>query len=131
MRKAMKIPWALGLAVLWILFKFAGFNTAIGGVLGMTIVVTSVIIIVVEFYKSGDISLKSFFTDLVWAIITFGVVCVSMTKLYDNVGLGSFTLPDLFVGMVSLVDISLSTFNSYRTAQRNISSNFEHADVAA
>ena len=45
MRKAMKIPWALGLAVLWILFKFAGFNTAIGGVLGMTIVVTSVIII--------------------------------------------------------------------------------------
>ena len=89
------------------------------GTAAIVLVVFSVPIIVIEFLKSGDISVKSFGLDLFAAILETVLATMTLTLIWKSEGL-NFVLTDLLIGFVAIADIWVSTLNTYKTGLRNI-----------
>lgn len=110
-----RIPWALLLVLLWAGGRYSGVNLGIDGFAIWVFVILSLITLVFEFYKSGDIMLRSFQADLISAITTTLVLgyglCLAQQDLQPV---------DLLVAFVVLTDAIVSPINSFRTALRNM-----------
>lgn len=113
------LPLALILVVVWSITRvrinvehFFGFNQA-----GLLLTCICFVVLVVEFFKSGDISLRSFEWDQIFSVIaTLIFPVVITTVILEKIGLH---VTDVLMFGLVIADAIVSPINSFRTAQRN------------
>lgn len=112
------IPWGF-LMILYMLFVYYN-QVPLEGTVGNIYIVCGIIVLVVEFVKSGEIQPFSFILDQVFSIIAVVLSTYLMTILYMKSG----TFPNfyyLFGYAIIIGDSIFSPFNAYRMALRNFS----------
>jgi len=116
MRLFNKIPYALLLIVYLLVVHVSGLD--MHGIAGYIFIGLCVIVLVVEFFKSGDISTAYFFSDIVFAVLAVVIATGLMSYLMFKLG----ETPDFYhwLGYAVIIgDAIISPFNSFRTALRN------------
>lgn len=111
-----KIPWTYVIIAYLVVAHFM--KADLGGVAGYAFIAVGVLVLFLEFFKSGDISTATFLTDT-FAAVT-GVIVGTALLCYLYLKLGQ--TPSFFhwFGYAILVgDAIMSPFNSFRTALRN------------
>ncbi len=115
-----QIPWTLLLIVYLITTHIN--QIPLDGVVGYTFIGLGVVVLFIEFFKSGDVSATLFFIDQLSALISVMVATALLTFLF----LVEHTVPNFFYWFgfaIILGDALLSPFNAYRTALRNFGVN--------
>jgi hypothetical protein len=115
-----KLPYVLLLVLFWFATKMCGVNMTAGSPLGVTLILTCVVIIVIELSKSMDIGTGSFKRDLAFSIFTT-VLTTALIARYVN--LENLCLVDVFMATTVLIDAYLSPVCSFAMALRNLSGN--------
>jgi hypothetical protein len=116
MRIFNKIPYALLLIAYMLLVRFTGLD--MHGVAGYIFIGLCVIVLIIEFFKSGDISTAYFLTDITFAVLAVVIATGLMSYLVFELG----ETPTFYhwLGYAVIVgDAVISPFNSFRTALRN------------
>jgi hypothetical protein len=116
MRLFNKIPYALLLIVYLLVVHVSGLD--MHGMAGYIFIGLCVIVLVVEFFKSGDISTAYFLSDIVFAVLAVVIATGLMSYLVFKLG----EAPDFYhwLGYAVIIgDAVISPFNSFRTALRN------------
>jgi uncharacterized membrane protein YobD (UPF0266 family) len=116
MRIFNKIPYALLLIAYLLVVHFTGLD--MHGVTGYIFIGLCVIVLIIEFFKSGDISTAYFLSDIVFAVLAVVIATGLMSYLLFKLG----ETPTFFHWLgyaVIIVDAVISPFNSFRTALRN------------
>ncbi|HUT41044.1 MAG TPA: hypothetical protein VM011_06850 [Gammaproteobacteria bacterium] len=111
-----KIPWTFLIIAYLLVVHFM--KLELSGVAGYVFIALAVLVLFLEFFKSGDISTSTFLTDTVAAVI--GVIAATTMLCYLYFRLGQ--TPNFFhwFGYAILIgDATMSPFNSFRTALRN------------
>ena len=110
-----RLPWSLlvVLAMWWGFLNKVDFS----GELGLAFIGLCVFVVIVEFFKSGDIRLGPFMLDLIVSVIAISAGAALLTKMVLEGGTPGFHY--LLGGLVLVADAVLSPFNSFRTALRN------------
>lgn len=112
-----RLPLALVLVVLWSILRISGVSFPIHRINGLILMCFCFGVIAVEFFKSGDISLRSFGWDLTFSVITTVIGTCTMTIIVvEKMGLSP---TDFFMCSLIICDAWISPINSFRTAQRN------------
>lgn len=112
-----KIPWSL-LVIVFLMVTFY-LKVPMEGVVGYAFLGLGILVLFVEFFKSGDVSSTAFIIDQIFALIAVIASTALLTYLY-------FVLKQIpnffhwFGFVVILGDAILSPFNAYRMALRNI-----------
>ena len=111
-----KIPWTfLIIGYLVVAFKM---DKDLSGVPGYVFIGLAVIVLFLEFFKSGDISTSTFLSDTFYAVLGVIIATVLLSFLYFKLE----QTPNFFhwFGYAILVgDAIMSPFNAFRTALRN------------
>jgi len=116
MRLFNKIPYALLLIVYLLVVHVSGLDMQ--GMAGYIFIGLCVIVLVVEFFKSGDISTAYFLSDIVFAVLA--VVIATGLLSYLMFKLGETPTFYHWLGYAVIIgDAVISPFNSFRTALRN------------
>lgn len=125
MKMLSKIPFTLILTISWLFLNIFGIDLSMSSPFGISILFLAFIVYIIEFYKSGDIMLRSFMLDLAYAILNLIIVTCYITIIIKS----GFKLHaiDIMVSMIALIDIWLSPVNGYRTALRNLSTDISMA----
>jgi hypothetical protein len=116
MRIFNKIPYALLLIAYMLLVRFTGLD--MHGIAGYIFIGLCVIVLIIEFFKSGDISTAYFLTDITFAVLAVVIATGLMSYLVFKLG----ETPTFYhwLGYAVIVgDAVISPFNSFRTALRN------------
>lgn len=116
MRLFNKIPYALLLIVYLLVVHVSGLD--MHGMAGYIFIGLCVIVLVVEFFKSGDISTAYFLSDILFAVLAVVIATGLMSYLVFKLG----EAPDFYhwLGYAVIIgDAVISPFNSFRTALRN------------
>jgi uncharacterized membrane protein YobD (UPF0266 family) len=116
MRLFNKIPYALLLIIYLLVVHVSGLD--MHGVAGYIFIGLCVIVLVVEFFKSGDISTAYFLSDIVFAVLAVVIATGLMSYLVFKLG----ETPTFYhwLGYAVIIgDAVISPFNSFRTALRN------------
>lgn len=113
------IPFVLALLALWVGIKLAGYNTSFVGPVGITLICVTFFVLFIEFFKSGDIGLKTFGLDTAFSVLQVIACTATVTYLITRSSWGVMSIPDLLVCFTVLVDAWFSPYNSFRTALRN------------
>jgi len=111
-----KIPFPILLIGYLVAVHYA--NVDMHGVAGYVFIGISVIVLIIEFFKSGDISTASFFADIAFAVLAVVLATGLLSYLVFQLG----ETPSFYHWLgyaVVIVDAVLSPFNSFRTALRN------------
>ena len=111
-----KIPWTF-LIIAYLLVAYF-MKLELSGVAGYIFIALGVLVLFLEFFKSGDISTATFLTDTLFAVT--GVVVATTLLCYLHFKLGQ--TPNFFHWFgyaILLGDAIMSPFNSFRTALRN------------
>ena len=115
MKEIKLIPWVLILLVVWSIIRFA--KVDLNQVISLGLFLLALVIMVFEFFKSGDINLKAFGIDQLYSIIAIAFFCTIETILIlKNY---PFQIVDILFGILVLADGWVSPVNSFRTALRN------------
>ena len=116
MRLFNKIPYALLLIIYLLVVHVSGLD--MHGMAGYIFIGLCVIVLVVEFFKSGDISTAYFLSDIVFAVLA--VVIATGLLSYLMFKLGETPTFYHWLGYAVIIgDAVISPFNSFRTALRN------------
>jgi hypothetical protein len=110
------IPWTFFLIAFAVVVHTTGMN--MDGVLGYIFVGFGMFVLFAEFFKSGDISVPSFLTDILFAVIAVVVATGLLAYLVFKLD-QSPTFFYWFGYAVVIGDAVLSPFNAFRTALRN------------
>jgi hypothetical protein len=116
MRIFNKIPYAFLLIIYMLVVRFTGLD--MGGMTGYIFIGLCLIVLIVEFFKSGDISTAYFLSDIVFAVLAVVVATALMSYLMFKLG----ETPTFYYWLgyaVIIGDAVISPFNSFRTALRN------------
>lgn len=118
LRILLLVPWASLVCAAWAgirLSKYLALDLATPP--GLVLLCASLVALVVEFFKSGDVGLSEFIRDLTFALVTLaaGVVTITLLVQRDHV-----TVLDGIVFSVLVLDAWLSPINAFRTALRNV-----------
>jgi uncharacterized membrane protein YobD (UPF0266 family) len=116
MRIFNKIPYALLLIAYMLVVRFTGMD--MHGLAGYIFIGLCVIVLIVEFFKSGDISTAYFLTDITFAVLAVVIATGLMSYLVFKLG----ETPTFYhwLGYAVIIgDAVMSPFNSFRTALRN------------
>jgi len=111
-----KVPWTFLIIVYLVAAHLM--KLEMSGVAGYVFIALGVLVLFLEFFKSGDISTATFLTDTLAAVIGVIVATTMLSYLYFSLG----RMPSFFqwFGYAILVgDAVMSPFNSFRTALRN------------
>ena len=112
-----KIPWSMLLIAYMVAVHLLGAGMA--GATGYVFIGLCVLVMFVEFFKSGDIGAWAFLVDLIGAVGALILATVLMCYLFFKLGQS----PTFFHWLgfaVILGDAVMSPFNAFRTALRNI-----------
>jgi hypothetical protein len=112
-----EIPWTLAV----ILYMVAAHFTALDmrGAAGYVFLGLCVLVLFVEFFKSGDIGASTFLVDLLGAVLSLILATVLMSYLIFKLD-QTPTFFHWFGCAVILGDTILGPFNAFRTALRNL-----------
>lgn len=113
-----RIPWPIVVVVLWGMLRWNNFAPSVASPFGLTIIFCSFLILIFEFWKSGDISPKSFLLDQTLSVAATTITASLAVLIYWE--RQTFYAVDIIVFAVVLSDAIMSPFNSFRTALRNI-----------
>ena len=116
MRLFNKIPYALLLIIYLLVVHVSGLD--MHGVAGYIFIGLCVIVLIIEFFKSGDISTAYFQSDIVFAVLAVVIATGLMSYLVFKLG----ETPTFYhwLGYAVIIgDAVISPFNSFRTALRN------------
>ena len=108
-----KIPWTFLIIAYLLAAHFM--NLELSGVAGYIFIALGVLVLFLEFFKSGDISTSTFLTDTLAAVI--GATTL-LCYLYFKLGQKP-TFFHWFGYAILIGDAVMSPFNSFRTALRN------------
>lgn len=114
-----RLPAALILTVVWSIARMSGVDFSIDKIPGIVLTCFCFVVLVIEFNKSGDITLNAFGWDLGLADIAKVLVTIILTLLISEKGFSSLFLTDYFMGLLIIFDGWFSPFNSFRIALRN------------
>jgi hypothetical protein len=111
-----KVPWTFLIIAYLLVAHLMKFEMS--GVAGYVFIALGVLVLFLEFFKSGDISTATFLTDTLTAVI--GVIAATTLLSYLYFSLGQHPSFFHWFGYAILVgDAVMSPFNSFRTALRN------------
>jgi hypothetical protein len=116
MRLFNKIPYTL-LLIVYLLGAHIS-HVDMHGVAGYVFIGLCVIVLIVEFFKSGDISTAYFLSDIIFAVLAVVLATGLLSYLVFKLG----QTPDFYhwLGYAVIIgDAVISPFNSFRTALRN------------
>lgn len=111
-----KMPWTF--LIIAYLVVTHNLKLDLAGVPGYVFIGLGVLVLFLEFFKSGDISTSTFLTDTFYAVTGVIVATALLSYLYFKLE----QVPNFFqwFGYAILVgDAIMSPFNSFRTALRN------------
>ena len=111
-----KIPWTF-LIIAYLVVAHTS-QTDLTGVAGYVFIGLAVVVLFLEFFKSGDISTSTFLADIISAVIGVAVATALLAFMYFKLE----QTPNFFYwfGYVIIVgDAIMSPFNAFRTALRN------------
>lgn len=111
-----KIPWTF-LIIAYLLVAHL-MKLELSGVAGYIFIALGVLVLFLEFFKSGDISTSTFLTDTLAAVIGVIVATTLLCYLYFKLGQKP-TFFHWFGYAILIGDAIMSPFNSFRTALRN------------
>ncbi len=111
-----KFPWTLLLVAYLVVVHYTG--ARMDGVTGYVFIGLGVVVLFVEFFKSGDISAGTFLLDNISAVLAVVVATGLMAYLVFKLN-QTPTFFDWFGYAIILGDAILSPFNSFRTALRD------------
>lgn len=114
-----RVPWGLLIVLaMWLAYTS---QTDLSGTLGLVFIGLCVFVVIVEFFKSGDIRLGPFMLDLIFSVtaIVAGTALLTHMIMQPAPAGGMPGFHYILGGIVLLVDAILSPFNSFRTALRN------------
>lgn len=120
MRKLLRIPLVLIMVISWAIMRYSGINLDTGGGPGMTLLVVCIVVLIIEFFKSGDISLGGFGLDLLFVMVTLIIATATTTIIVYGYGWQQLGFVDMMVLLVTLCDSWVPPYNSFRTALRNL-----------
>ena len=112
------VPWGF-LMIIYLLVTYLN-KIPLEGSVGNLYIVCGIVVLIVEFVKSGSISSFSFLMDQFFAITSVIIATILMTLLYLKQG----TIPNfyyLFGYAIIIGDSIFSPFNAHRMAIRNFS----------
>ncbi len=112
-----KIPWTLAIIIYMVVVHFTALDMR--GVPGYIFLGLCVVVLFLEFFKSGDIDTFTFLVDLLGALFSLVLATVLMSYLIFKLG-QTPTFFHWFGCAVILGDAILSPFNAFRTALRNL-----------
>jgi hypothetical protein len=113
------IPSALILVIIWTITRLMEMDFSIAHPLGIILMILCFAVLIFEFTKSGDITLKSFGLDLAFAILATVFNTATLTILIQRHGFCNLFITDYILAGVILCDTWLSPYNSFRIALRN------------
>ena len=116
MRLFNKIPYTLLLIAYLLGVHVSGLD--MHGVAGYIFIGLCVIVLIVEFFKSGDISTAYFLSDIIFAVLAVVIATGLLSYLVFKLG----ETPTFYhwLGYAVIIgDAVISPFNSFRTALRN------------
>lgn len=122
-RTVLKAPLPLFLVALWATLRLFGVAITINSVMGIILMLSCVVMIVVEFRKSTNLSRKVFRFELYSATIVFAATVVTLYELWRTQH--SFFLIDVLVFLMAVADLCVSTDISFCTAMRSWQGNFQ------
>jgi len=111
-----KVPWTFLIIAYLVVAHTSQVNLT--GVAGYVFIGLAVVVLFLEFFKSGDISTSTFLVDIFSAVIGVAVATALLTYLYFRME----QTPNFFhwFGYVIILgDAIMSPFNAFRTALRN------------
>jgi len=116
MRIFNKIPYTLLLIAYLLVVRFTGLD--MHGMAGYIFIGLCLFVLVIEFFKSGDISTAYFLSDIIFAVLA--VVIATGLMSYVVFKLGETPTFYHWLGYAVIIgDAVFSPFNSFRTALRN------------
>ncbi len=116
MRIYNKIPYTLLLIAYLLVVRFTGLD--MHGITGYIFIGLCIFVLIVEFFKSGDISTAYFLSDIIFAVLAVVIATGLMSYLVFKLG----ETPTFYhwLGYAVIIgDAVMSPFNSFRTALRN------------
>ncbi|KOR30563.1 hypothetical protein TI04_05200 [Achromatium sp. WMS2] len=119
-----KIPWTMFLIIYMVVVHTFPTTFDMNGTSGYLFLMLCVIVLFLEFFKSGDINSTTFLVDLISSVVALIITTALMTYLIFK-SKGALTFFDWFGAAIIVGDSILSPFNSFRTALRN----FQGPDV--
>ena len=111
-----KFPWSF--LIIGYLVVAHTSQLEMSGVPGYIFIGLAVVVLFLEFFKSGDISTSTFLADTFSAVIGVVISTALLSYLYFKLG----QMPDFFQWfgfIIILGDAIMSPFNAFRTALRN------------
>ena len=111
-----KIPWTF-LIIAYLVVAYTS-QIDLTGVAGYVFIGLAVVVLFLEFFKSGDISTSTFLADIISAVVGVAVATALLAFMYFKLE----QTPNFFhwFGYVIIVgDAIMSPFNAFRTALRN------------
>jgi hypothetical protein len=122
-KKIKWIPFALILIVIWSILRVNDLVNFSGtaGVIITIVALLCFVVMIVEFFKSGAISIGSFSWDVITAYFATLIGGVSLGLIYARGGFDAFCIPDVFVFLLFSIDGTLSLINTLKVARRDMS----------
>lgn len=118
------IPWASLVCAAWATIRLGRYvELDLATPPGLVLLCSAIFALVVEFFKSGDVSLGRFMRDLTLALLTLSAGVVTITLLIQR---DAVTVLDGIVLAVLVLDAWLSPINAFRTAMRNVAIGSHH-----
>ena len=111
-----KFPWSF-LLIIYLLVTYYK-KIPLEGVVGYILIGLGVVVLFVEFFKSGDVSSAAFIVDHIFALLAVMISTVLLAFLYFVGG----EVPNFYYWFgyaVILGDAVFSPYNAYRMALRN------------
>jgi hypothetical protein len=111
-----KVPWTFLIIIYLVVTQIM--EIPLDGVPGFVLIGLGVFVLFAEFFKSDDISVAVFFTDVITSVIALVAATVLLCYLIWEMG-QPLTFYHWFGYTILLGDTIFSPLNSFRTALRN------------
>jgi prolipoprotein diacylglyceryltransferase len=110
-------PWTVLIIIYMVAVHAIGISME--GAAGLIFLSLCVIVLMIEFIKSGDIKVLGFLLDIIFSVLALVAATALLTYLYFC-GEVNPTFYDWIGFVVLLGDAIVSPFNSFRTGLRNL-----------
>ncbi|MGV8152591.1 MAG: hypothetical protein ACP5OG_05910 [Candidatus Nanoarchaeia archaeon] len=122
------LPLALILIIIWAPLKLNNLINSQATVTLSIIAITCFVVLSIEFFKSGSITLSFFALDVITAFIATVIGTFVFTRSYTE-SWSNFSVSDIFVAILIAADGTISIINSFRVARRDWSASIGQASI--
>lgn len=112
------VPSTLILVALWGVLRMAGAELPLASAWSVFLVLLSIAAIIIEVFRSNNVSFKSMWSDLLFALIAFGGWVMGVTLILS--GGHSFQFADALIGLAVICDAFVCTTLTMRISLRRL-----------